>query len=321
MAEFSDKLALVLKALLLSRGRLAAELGVDKSLVGRWVSGTYVPSAHNLSSLTLLIAQKRPGFTLLDWDRDLDSLAALFGVDPTIMQRAEQPAVQQPLEQARDVGLRLLSQKMSAREIAAAGHVYTGLYVLMHQRFMNSGVVNFELVHIYPRGNELLWDIVDGGNHTQGYALLLRNKLHLIGEGEKGKDGVTLHILNGTGDLHAMVMDGVLASVAGDRFFTPTASKVVLLRIAHPLDDPDADRARFERVGATIAEINNGGNGVRFLPPDLAHAIDNRAGLMREHSADWVLRIPAEASVARSDWEGGNYTFPAPELTKLLLGD
>lgn len=42
---FSRKLDLVLKALSLSRGRLAAQLGVDKSLAGRWASGAVTPSA------------------------------------------------------------------------------------------------------------------------------------------------------------------------------------------------------------------------------------------------------------------------------------
>ena len=81
---FSEKLDLVLKALSMSRGRLAAELGVDKSLVGRWASGAVTPSAHNLENLTRLVAQRRDGFTMLDWDRDLQSLAEVFGVEASI---------------------------------------------------------------------------------------------------------------------------------------------------------------------------------------------------------------------------------------------
>jgi hypothetical protein len=46
MAEpFCRKLELVLKALSTSRGRLAADLGVDKSIVGRWVSRTAISKA------------------------------------------------------------------------------------------------------------------------------------------------------------------------------------------------------------------------------------------------------------------------------------
>ena len=39
------------------------------------------PSDHNLANLTRLIASKTPGFTMLDWDRDVAGLAAVFGVD------------------------------------------------------------------------------------------------------------------------------------------------------------------------------------------------------------------------------------------------
>jgi DNA-binding transcriptional regulator YiaG len=42
---FSAKLSLVLKVFSMSRGRLAADLGIDKSVVGRWVTGAVKPSA------------------------------------------------------------------------------------------------------------------------------------------------------------------------------------------------------------------------------------------------------------------------------------
>ena len=45
-AAFSSKLQLVLKALSVSRGRLAAEIGVDKSLAGRWCSGAVRPGSR-----------------------------------------------------------------------------------------------------------------------------------------------------------------------------------------------------------------------------------------------------------------------------------
>jgi transcriptional regulator with XRE-family HTH domain len=79
--RFAQRLSLALKALSMSRGRMAAELGVDKSLVGRWASGGTRPSAYNMERLTHFLAAKRPGLTLLDWDRSLPDFAALFGVE------------------------------------------------------------------------------------------------------------------------------------------------------------------------------------------------------------------------------------------------
>lgn len=78
---FAQRLNLALKALSMSRGRLASELGVDKSVVGRWASGAVRPSAYNLERLTLYLAEKRPGLTLLDWERSLPEFAAVLGVD------------------------------------------------------------------------------------------------------------------------------------------------------------------------------------------------------------------------------------------------
>ena len=66
---FHQKLAFVLKALSISRGALAAGLGIDKSAVGRWVSGQVEPSAHNLARLSAYVAGRVPGFTALDGER------------------------------------------------------------------------------------------------------------------------------------------------------------------------------------------------------------------------------------------------------------
>src|SRR5687768_7112169 len=66
---FSAKLSFVLKAFSMSRGRLAADMGIDKSVVGRWVTGAVVPTEHNLMLLTAQFAQRAPKFTSLSWDR------------------------------------------------------------------------------------------------------------------------------------------------------------------------------------------------------------------------------------------------------------
>ena len=86
--DFPARLLLALKALSISRGRLAAELAVDKSVVSRWLSGRQAPTGQNLANLTALVAARRPGFTLLDWEGDLDALTAKLGVAP---ETANQP--------------------------------------------------------------------------------------------------------------------------------------------------------------------------------------------------------------------------------------
>jgi transcriptional regulator with XRE-family HTH domain len=80
--DFPARLLLSLKALSISRGRLASDLAVDKSVISRWLSGRQAPTGENLANLTALVAARRPGFSLLDWEGDLEALAAKLGVAP-----------------------------------------------------------------------------------------------------------------------------------------------------------------------------------------------------------------------------------------------
>lgn len=80
LEDFPAKLDLAMKALSIGRGRLAAELRVDKSVVGRWISGVNAPTGDNLARLSAAIATRRAGFTALDWESDLADFGRAFGV-------------------------------------------------------------------------------------------------------------------------------------------------------------------------------------------------------------------------------------------------
>jgi transcriptional regulator with XRE-family HTH domain len=78
--DFSRKLDIALKALDLSRTRLAKLVGVDKSVASRWVSGASVPSAANLRALTNTLKKQLPGLSLADWELGIEAFAAKLGV-------------------------------------------------------------------------------------------------------------------------------------------------------------------------------------------------------------------------------------------------
>jgi hypothetical protein len=82
MDAFAAKLAFVMKALSLSRGRLGMELAVDKSVVSRWLSGARTPSSNNIASISALVARRAHGFTMLDWDLPESQIAARLGLGP-----------------------------------------------------------------------------------------------------------------------------------------------------------------------------------------------------------------------------------------------
>ncbi len=68
---FSVKPGYVLKALRVSCAHLAAEMGVDKLVVGRCATGSVRPSDHNLAKPTSAVAASVEAFTTLDRERDI----------------------------------------------------------------------------------------------------------------------------------------------------------------------------------------------------------------------------------------------------------
>jgi adenylate cyclase len=77
---FADKLRLVMEHLNFSRVGLAHELGVDKTVIGRWLSGVNQPTNHNLTRLTDCVRKRVAGFTLAHWNAPPASIAAVFRV-------------------------------------------------------------------------------------------------------------------------------------------------------------------------------------------------------------------------------------------------
>lgn len=80
---FATRLNLALKALNFSRGQLASAVGVDKSLISRWLSGQVVPTSHNLARISDTIAKLKPGFNMTLWERPLSEFESFFGLVPS----------------------------------------------------------------------------------------------------------------------------------------------------------------------------------------------------------------------------------------------
>lgn len=76
--DFRQKLALIVDLAGVSRSGLAREIGIDKSVVSRWVSGSTRPSAASLDQLTAKLANRVAGLHRSDWERPLEAFAAKF---------------------------------------------------------------------------------------------------------------------------------------------------------------------------------------------------------------------------------------------------
>ncbi len=298
MEAFADKLAFVLKALSLSRGRLGAELGVDKSIVSRWFSGAREPSANNLAALTALIASRRPGFSLLDWDRSLESLSTSFGVTHP----GAGPPTADPPERSPQ-GLLTVSQIQSAQEIGREGHAYPGLYVGFRQVFRDTGEVAPDLLIIWREGRRLRFRHFDVAFSHTGEVLILRHQLFIVGEDDGRADGLLTYLLNGVVGGKAFRLDGLVMSVAGDSFRTPTATTTVLQRLADledsgappTHDDLSAIQGRLRRIMANgeLAALAGPAIMTAIRPVVGAPGIDGRTS--------HLLRKPGDRSLSASD--------------------
>ena len=231
--DFGAKLALVLKTLTISNGRLAADLAVDKSLVGRWVSGAVKPSSHNLGRLTRHLAQRVEGFSLIEWEMPIAELRARMN-----------PARTMETPRPRDIGDVPHARAQSLIEVQREGAAYPGLYAHFRKAFRNTGEILVELMIIWRDGDRLLFRSFDPSFSHTGEILIVRHQMFFVGEDDARADGLMFMIVNGVGGRKAYRLDGVAMSVAGDRQRTPGACVTVMQRIADLETDSTAPGTR-----------------------------------------------------------------------------
>ena len=280
---FASKLDLALKALSMSRARMAADLAVDKSLVGRWAAGKVVPSAHNLARLTELIAGRRPGFTMLDWDRDLEGLAVVLGVEPSAA-----PA------QAFDwVPSAIFADAVQG--VTVRGAAYEGIWKstrpssdlpgrFLHDhtliRRSESGVLSFKTG-------------VEGVSY-EGWALLLQHQLFSVAA-DRAHGTLLFSIFNGVARQKAQVLDGITLACLRDAGGSPVASTCLLERVVDLTGDEAEDDRRYEACiaaqGSPLAEEGSVPEAVRaHLTREADPASMGLGGLLRMYFGQSMAR-------------------------------
>ena len=238
--DFGAKLNLVLRALNLSRGRAASLLGVDKSLVGRWASGAVHPSDHNLSRLTALIAERVPGFSMLDWGRDRQSFAASLGVDAALT--SGMPSV--PGGSA--LPFPFLDQARA--ETQRRHRAYEGFWRTSRASVMMAGRIAHDHGLIRAGDNGLLEVWMGGAGLTfSGWAFVLEGNLFAILHDSVGCTPLFL-IFRGVTLPRATCLDGILTLAALDPSRTPASIPILLERVGDLSGDRTADEARFSQL-------------------------------------------------------------------------
>ncbi len=238
MTDFGAKLNLVLKAFSMSRGRLASELKVDKSLVGRWVAGTVTPSAHNLAALTALVAKKLDGFSMLDWELSLAALADKLGVDANALAVGE-------AEVPIDFPARLI--ETARNETARRGIGFEGFWNGTRLAFTRPGEFLHDAIMIKKQNGILHMRWGNSAYECRGPLLQLAGQLHgvLIDDSD---DSILFCLLNGVNMPQVDVMDGLFMAIAKDGPQTPASAACLLERVGNLCGDGAADDRRYEEM-------------------------------------------------------------------------
>lgn len=277
--EFSEKLKIVLKALVISRTGLASALDVDKSLVGRWVSGAVTPSEHNLAKITRFIAGSVPGFTLFDWDRSLPDFSALFG--------GSRPG--QLPSMADLIPPEILKEASSGGTIR--GQQYCGLWRSLRASHDLPGrfIQDICMTYIDDAGT-LRHRVGVEGVRYEGWTLLLQHQLFSVAF-DRTAGTMMFSIFNGVARQKPQVLDGINLATLRDAGGSPAASASVLTRVADLTGDRETDQALFEE---TVSALNP------LVPedavdPDLAThltrtVLAEEAGMLRLLFADSIAR-------------------------------
>lgn len=295
LTNFPAKLDLVMKALSFSRGRLAADLGVDKSVVARWATGAVSPSEHNLAALTALIAGRKPGFSMLDWDREPAALLTLFGG-----QAAEAPAA----AGAPVIGLPPAMIEQARATTERRGAAYEGFWrttrpsmLMQHRFFHDHGMIRREangLLAIQFGGAGLLFE---------GLMLPAEGQLFVTVYDTVGYTPIYL-ILNGVPLPKASMLDGLVMGAALNAARSPSAYPIIMERIGDLSGDRAADDAHCAELLQThplAAEGSVPEHIERYLIRDIGPAAEKNGG-------ELFLLAPVASSLSRGESAGGHLT-------------
>jgi len=288
MTDFGQKLNLVLKAFTMSRGRLAAELKVDKSLVGRWAAGTVTPSAHNLSALTALVATRLPGFSLLDWDLTLSGLAERLGVDATALTKEATAEGFVTI----DFPTRLV--ETARNETARRGHGFEGIWNAKRISFTRTGEFVRDVILIRKQNGILHMRWGNSAYECRGPLLQLAGQLHgiLIDESD---DSILFCLLNGVNMPQVEAMDGIFMAIAKDGPQTPCGAACLLERECNLTGDIGEDDRRYEDLKSRAFLWDR----AHITPDEYAHLIRDIGPKAYAAGGDLFLRSPLVRSLSR----------------------
>lgn len=239
--DLAARLRQALKQANISPSALGATVGVDKSVVSRWLAGRVRPTQHNRARIAAAIAERLPGFSILD----LEGMAAgrqQQGPPAGVSDGHSLPVPFSLLDSAR-------------KETARRGMEYFGIYTLYYWSFGQPG--RFARMALMLRPQNGLIEVRYGaeGFAFEGWALLMLNRMYVV-MSEERFEAMAFLVLNAGQQPKARFITGVLTGPA-EGMLIPTSGAAVLMRKRDLSDDPDADLAEFAQMSRHPAIIDD----------------------------------------------------------------
>lgn len=225
--DFAGRLRLALKQANISPAALGAAVGVDKSVVSRWIAGRVRPTQHNLARIASVLAQSLPGFTVLAFEAPAATFRIL--VQPVAAEAAGSQSLAIPfglLDAAR-------------RETGRQGVEYFGSYLMYYRAFSQPDRIARMAMMLRPADGLIESRYGAAGFAFQGWALLMLNRMYVI-LAEERFEAMAFLVLNAGQQPKARFITGILSGPA-EGMLVPTASPVVLVRQRDLTGDAEAD--------------------------------------------------------------------------------
>ncbi|MBL9049992.1 MAG: helix-turn-helix transcriptional regulator [Tabrizicola sp.] len=229
--DFAGRLRLALKQANVSPAALGAAVGVDKSVVSRWIGGRVRPTQHNLARIAGVLGQALPGFSVLAFEAPGPEFRALVQLGAPVAAGETDQALPIPfghLDAAR-------------RETARRGADYFGHYMMYYWAFSVPGKFARMALMLRPKDGLIEAHYGAEGFAFKGWALLMLNRMYVI-FAEERFEAMAFLVMNAGQQPKARFITGILSGPAEGPLI-PTASPVVLVRVRDLSGDPAADEA------------------------------------------------------------------------------
>jgi hypothetical protein len=301
---FADRLNLALKSLSIGRTRIASDLGVDKSMVSRWLGGTARPSTQNLERLTRLIAVQCPGFSLLDWESDPEQFARRVGMNPrdlgSIATANESAPVTSVPQEGRTFHPGILPfglMDRAATETRRRAAVYIGRWRMTRLTSSGASQIRREFFLIARDGDGLRFELrCFAEQRLGGWMIVSEGKLYGMGA-DRGDNSITQLCLNGVTMPRAVRLEGILLGMGGVGIQVPFAELIVLDRVGESLD-PAADSAWLDDATLTTGFVE----ASEIDPAILAKISRGSSVCAFDGESAAVLRLPPERTVIEGSY-------------------